>query len=106
MYVCMYVMYVCILIYYVCIYVCMYVCMLCVILSTCLFLGVALLGGVALLEEVGHCGGWVLRPSSKSHASQSYGVYLWNKMENSQLLPCHACLDAVMSHLDDNGLNF
>jgi hypothetical protein len=51
--------------------------------------------GMALLEEVCHCGWWALRPSSKPRGCQS-SVYLQNKMENSHVLLCHSCLDAAM----------
>jgi hypothetical protein len=46
-------------------------------------------GGLNMLgPEVCHCGCGL--PESQS------SVCLHNKMQNSQLLPCHTCLDAAM----------
>ena len=58
--------------------------------------GVALLDNVALLKEVCHYGGRLWNPPSRCLSLQSSSVYLWNKMENSQLLQHHACLYAAM----------
>ena len=59
--------------------------------------GVVLLGGVALLEEVHHCGGWgTLRHSSYSPEDAESSSSLQIKMLNSQLLQHHAYLDAAM----------
>jgi len=54
--------------------------------------GMALLVNVALLEEVGVGLETLLFPSWK----QSAPGFLWMKMCNSHLLPCHACLDAAI----------
>ena len=61
----------------------------------CLAQGAALFGGMALLEEVCHCGGWVLFFCSSSEQDIELSA------PPAPCLPgyCHA------SHQDDNGLN-
>ena len=49
--------------------------------------------GGALLEKVCHCGGGLLLLVARK---QSAPGFLWMKMQNSQLLQCHACLYAAM----------
>ena len=58
----------------------------------CLAQGVALLGGVALLELVCHCGRGLYTLTLTAWKQ----LPLEQEVELSQLLQCHACLDAAM----------
>lgn len=68
-----------------------------VMVCICLTQEVALLEGVALLEEVCDCPDSAWRPSSYlPEDAQSVAGFLQVKMQNSQLLLHHACLEAAM----------
>ena len=68
-----------------------------VMVCICLAQGVAVLGGVALLEWVCHCGHGLLDPHpSCPEASILLAAFIQMKMYNSQLLLYHACLDVAM----------
>ena len=66
---------------------------------------ICLAQGVELLE-VWPCWRTCITVGVGFNTLQSSPSYLQNKMWNSQLLQPQDCLDAAMlSHLDDNGLN-